>query len=159
MTVSAKSMNLKEFKGSPLADCYRNKMEFSFGDEVKDGPLALGMHKRGSFYDVVTTGGMPGSFTQDFCDILLCTKAYFEEHGSWRFIRKCSIRGYLRHLLVRTGCQDRGDTTGFDYDNTDWSGRGEGTPGRMAGAPAGTAVRREGWLGFSIQRMTPWQMR
>ena len=36
-------------KGSPLADCYRNKMEFSFGDEVKDGPLALGMHKRGSF--------------------------------------------------------------------------------------------------------------
>ena len=33
-------------KGSPLATEYRNKMEFSFGDEVKDGPLALGMHKR-----------------------------------------------------------------------------------------------------------------
>ena len=32
---------------------YRNKMEFSFGDEYKDGPLALGMHKRGSFHDIV----------------------------------------------------------------------------------------------------------
>ena len=41
-------------KGSPVAYEYRNKMEFSFGDEYKDGPLALGMHKRGSFYDVVT---------------------------------------------------------------------------------------------------------
>ena len=61
-----------------LADCYRNKMEFSFGDEVKDGPLALGMHKRGSFYDVVTTGECR-IVHKDFCDILLCTKAYFEE--------------------------------------------------------------------------------
>ena len=42
--------------GSPISERYRNKMEFSFGDEVKDGPLALGMHKRGSFYDVVTVG-------------------------------------------------------------------------------------------------------
>lgn len=36
-------------KASPVQFGYRNKMEFSFGDEVKDGPLALGMHKRGSF--------------------------------------------------------------------------------------------------------------
>lgn len=41
-------------KGSPESLGYRNKMEFSFGDEVKDGPLALGLHKRGSFYDIVT---------------------------------------------------------------------------------------------------------
>ena len=41
-------------KGSPQNKEYRNKMEFSFGDEYKDGPLALGMHKRGSFYDLVT---------------------------------------------------------------------------------------------------------
>ena len=40
--------------GSPKKSEYRNKMEFSFGDEYKDGPLALGMHKRGSFYDLVT---------------------------------------------------------------------------------------------------------
>ncbi len=40
-------------KASPRPKAYRNKMEFSFGDEYKDGPLALGMHKRGSFYDIV----------------------------------------------------------------------------------------------------------
>ena len=34
---------------SPRQFGYRNKMEYTFGDEVKDGPLALGMHKRGSF--------------------------------------------------------------------------------------------------------------
>ena len=40
-------------KASPRQQEYRNKMEFSFGDAYKDGPLALGMHKRGSFYDIV----------------------------------------------------------------------------------------------------------
>ena len=44
-------------KSSPKQFEYRNKMEFSFGDEVKDGPLTLGMHKKGSFYDVVTVDG------------------------------------------------------------------------------------------------------
>ena len=33
-------------KGSPLEFGYRNKMEFSFGDEYKDGPLSLGLHKK-----------------------------------------------------------------------------------------------------------------
>lgn len=41
-------------KGSPIQFGYRNKMEFSFGDEIKNGPLSLGMHKRGSFYDIVS---------------------------------------------------------------------------------------------------------
>lgn len=86
-------------KGSPLADGYRNKMEFSFGDEVKDGPLALGMHKRGSFYDVVTTGECR-IVHKDFRDILLCTKAYFEEKEVG-FYKKMQHTGYLRHLLVR----------------------------------------------------------
>ena len=45
-------------KASPVAEGYRNKMEFSFGDEYKDGPLALGMHRRGSFHDVVTVEGL-----------------------------------------------------------------------------------------------------
>ena len=34
--------------GSPIEFGYRNKMEFSFGDEYKDGPLSLGLHKKGS---------------------------------------------------------------------------------------------------------------
>ena len=45
---------LDECVESPRIWEYRNKMEFSFGDEVKDGPLTLGLHKRGSFYDIVS---------------------------------------------------------------------------------------------------------
>ena len=41
-------------KASPKEFAYRNKMEFSFGDEYKDGPLSLGLHKKGSTYDVLT---------------------------------------------------------------------------------------------------------
>ena len=33
-------------KPSPKVFGYRNKMEFSFGDEYKDGPLSLGLHKK-----------------------------------------------------------------------------------------------------------------
>lgn len=43
-------------KHSPKEFHYRNKMEFSFGDEFKDGPLSLGLHKKGSTYDVLTAG-------------------------------------------------------------------------------------------------------
>ena len=46
-------------QASPRKEAYRNKMEFSFGDEYKDGPLALGMHKRGSFHDIVNVQECP----------------------------------------------------------------------------------------------------
>lgn len=88
-------------KGSPLTDGYRNKMEFSFGDEVKDGPLALGMHKRGSFYDIVTVDRCR-LIHEDCCKILKATLEYFTEHGG-KFYKKMSHVGYLRHLLVRRG--------------------------------------------------------
>ena len=91
--------------GSPLVQGYRNKMEFSFGDEVKDGPMSLGMHKRGSFYDVVTTGECH-IVHPDFCKILVCTKEYFEEKKVG-FYKKMQHVGYLRHLLLR-----RANTTG-----------------------------------------------
>lgn len=86
-------------KASPTSSGYRNKMEFSFGDEVKDGPLALGMHKRGSFYDIVTTPECR-IVHPDFCRILVATKEYFEELGI-AFYKKLQHQGYLRHLLVR----------------------------------------------------------
>ena len=86
-------------KGSPLSKGYRNKMEFSFGDEYKDGPLALGMHKRGSFYDIVTTPQCQ-IVHPDFCEILEATRSYFAQLGT-PFYKKLSHQGYLRHLLVR----------------------------------------------------------
>ncbi|WP_200851224.1 hypothetical protein, partial [Klebsiella pneumoniae] len=41
-------------EGSPVERLYRNKMEYTFGDEVKGGPLTLGMHKKGRHLDIIT---------------------------------------------------------------------------------------------------------
>lgn len=86
-------------KASPLVDGYRNKMEFSFGDEYKGGPLALGMHRRGSFYDVVTTRDCR-IVHPDFCRILGATLDYFTAMEV-PYYKKLQHAGYLRHLLVR----------------------------------------------------------
>lgn len=88
-------------KASPSASAYRNKMEFSFGDEIKDGPLALGMHKRGSFHDIVTVTGCQ-IIDEDFRKILTGTLAFFQEQKT-PFYHKMRHEGCLRHLLVRKG--------------------------------------------------------
>lgn len=88
-------------KGSPRQYQYRNKMEFSFGDEVKDGPLALGMHKRGSFYDILTVSECR-IVDGDFRKILSATLDFFRGSGN-TFYHKLSHKGGLRHLLVRKG--------------------------------------------------------
>lgn len=85
--------------GSPITEGYRNKMEFSFGDEEKDGPLSLGMHKRGSFYDVLNVKGCR-IVDEDFRKILVATNDYFADRGL-KFYHKMRHEGYLRHLLVR----------------------------------------------------------
>ena len=84
-------------KASPKPYEYRNKMEFSFGDEFKGGPLALGMHKRGSFYDIVTTRNCQ-IVDGDYRKILSFTRDFFE--GS-SFFHRLTHKGCLRHLLVR----------------------------------------------------------
>lgn len=86
-------------KGSPAVYEYRNKMEFSFGDEVKEGPLALGLHKRGSFYDIVTVGDCK-IVDGDFRLILETARNYFAGLKIG-FYHKLRHEGYLRHLLVR----------------------------------------------------------
>ena len=86
-------------KSSPVQTGYRNKMEFSFGDEVKDGPMSLGMHKRGSFYDIVTVDGCQ-IVDQDFRDILQ-TVLEFARGTGLSFYHRLSHVGYFRHLLVR----------------------------------------------------------
>ena len=39
-------------------DKYRNKMEFSFGNATKGGPIILGLHKQNSFHDIVEVDGL-----------------------------------------------------------------------------------------------------
>ena len=92
-------------KASPRQQEYRNKMEFSFGDAYKDGPLALGMHKRGSFYDIVDVPECR-IVDEDFHTVLTVTLSYFKERNLL-YYHKLRHTGYLRHLLVR-----RAQTTG-----------------------------------------------
>lgn len=86
-------------KASPRQQEYRNKMEFSFGDAYKDGPLALGMHKRGSFYDIVDVPECR-IVDEDFHTVLTVTLSYFKERNL-PYYHKLRHTGYLRHLLVR----------------------------------------------------------
>ena len=110
---------------SPQEYEYRNKMEYTFGDEYKDGPLALGMHRRGGFYDIVTVDGCRIT-DPDFSLILRTTLDYFRKNpdscqspsdrpeadsaktdtlssssGTLPFFHRLRHTGYLRHLLVR----------------------------------------------------------
>ncbi len=86
-------------KGSPAVYEYRNKMEFTFGDEYKGGPLALGMHRRGSFYDLVTVEDCR-IVDGDYRLILKTVRDFFAGRGV-RYFHRMSHEGYLRHLLVR----------------------------------------------------------
>ena len=84
---------------SPVKSEYRNKMEFSFGDEYKDGPLALGMHKRGSFHDIVNVCDCQ-IVDGDYRKILACTLECARESGL-PYYHRMRHEGYFRHLLVR----------------------------------------------------------
>lgn len=85
--------------GSPVHTAYRNKMEFSFGDEEKGGELALGLHKRNSMYDIVTVDGCR-IVDMDYSKILSCVYEYFKTKNV-PYFHKTTHEGYLRHLLVR----------------------------------------------------------
>jgi 23S rRNA (uracil1939-C5)-methyltransferase len=85
--------------GSPTEWGYRNKMEFSFGDEFKNGPLALGLHKKGSFHDILTVDDCR-IVDKDFNSILSCVLKFASEKGM-DYYHKLTHKGYLRHLLIR----------------------------------------------------------
>ncbi len=89
---------------SPLRYEYRNKMEFTFGNEYKDGPLTLGMHRRGSFYDIVPVEDCL-LIDGDYRLILKTVCQYFREQDT-PFFHRLTHEGYLRHLLVRKSRAD-----------------------------------------------------
>lgn len=84
---------------SPEITEYRNKMEFSFGDERKDGPLTLGLHKKGSFHDILDADCCK-IVHKDFTTVLSCVRDYCGEEMI-PYYKKNTHLGVLRHLLVR----------------------------------------------------------
>ena len=88
-------------QGSPQLYRYRNKMEYTFGDQVKDGPMTLGMHQRGRFMSVVTVDECQ-LVDEDFNKILSAMLDFANEKG-YKFYHKKSHTGLLRHLILRKG--------------------------------------------------------
>ncbi len=89
---------------SPEEDGYRNKMEYTFGDEYRDGPLALGLHKRGSFHDILNVADCRIA-PADFGKILEYTLAFFSERKV-PYYHRMKHEGILRHLLLRRSHAD-----------------------------------------------------
>lgn len=116
--------HIEPIKGSPAVFGYRNKMEFTFGDEIKDGPLALGMHRRGSFYDIVSVTDCQ-IVDEDYRKILRCVRDYFDElRGRGipiAFYHRLRHTGYLRHLVVRRAART-GEILVALVTTTQWPG-------------------------------------
>ena len=127
--------------GSPIQESYRNKMEFSFGDEYKDGPLSLGLHKKGSMYDIVPVTDCR-IVDEDYRKILAFTLSYFKERNI-PYFHKTQHTGYLRHLLVRKS-KKYGEilvalvtTSSMTYSNQTSHQRSEQGPVNPGSAPIG----------------------
>lgn len=92
-------------KASPVTKEYRNKMEYSFGDEYKEGPLSLGMHRKGGFHDIVTVDKCT-IVDDDYNKIIRATRDFYEEKQV-PFYKKMQHVGILRHLVVRQSASNK----------------------------------------------------
>ena len=88
-------------ESSPNDIKYRNKMEYTFGDEVKDGPLTLGMHRKGRHLDIITVDDCL-LVDEDFINILTSTVKFFDERNI-PYYKTMRHTGYLRNLVIRKG--------------------------------------------------------
>lgn len=87
-----------EFVKSPVFKGYRNKMEYTFGDEYKDGPLALGLHRKNHFHDIVNTPNC-NIIHNDFNIIREFTREFFD--GELEKYNRMRHIGVLRHFVIR----------------------------------------------------------
>ena len=90
-----------EFLESPHHTGYRNKMEYTFGDEYKGSPIALGLHKKNRFYEIVNTKEC-NIVHEDFNIIRREVRKYFDDRGLTHYNRRAHT-GDLRHLMIRRG--------------------------------------------------------
>ena len=86
---------------SPVPYHYRNKMEYTFGDLVKDGPLSLGMHKLRNYMSIVTVDACQ-LVHEDFNRILRGVLDFCTEKG-YSHYHKRKHKGLLRNLVIRSG--------------------------------------------------------
>ena len=110
----------EKIQPAPHIYSYRNKMDYTFGDEVIDGPMTLGMHKRKHFMSIITTDHCQ-IVSGDFNTILKATLKFAQDMG-YSFYHKRRHEGLLRNLVVRSG-ENTGEllinivtTSQYDFD-------------------------------------------
>ncbi len=92
---------LSEISPSPEIYSYRNKMEYTFGDEIINGPLNLGMHKMGSYISIIDASCCQ-LVPDDFNSVLKSTRNWCIKQG-YKFYHKKRHDGLLRTLLIKHG--------------------------------------------------------
>ena len=98
---SIKYGELLPIQPAPSIYAYRNKMEYTFGDMVKDGPTTLGMHPRGRFMSIITVDQCQ-LVHEDFNTVLRATLDFVESKGYSHYHKKRHT-GLMRHLIIRRG--------------------------------------------------------
>ena len=86
---------------APDRYAYRNKMEYTFGDMVKDGPTTLGMHKKKHFMSIITVDECQ-LVHEEFNRVLRGVLDFVMEKGYSHYHKK-THKGLMRHLIVRRG--------------------------------------------------------
>ena len=102
--LSASGIDTSVYKGivkAPSSFAYRNKMEFTFGNEVKDGPTILGLHPKKSFISIVPADCCV-LVHEDFRKLLRATQEFCFSRGYTHYNKK-SHAGLLRGLVLRRG--------------------------------------------------------
>ncbi|MDO5027262.1 MAG: 23S rRNA (uracil(1939)-C(5))-methyltransferase RlmD [Tissierellia bacterium] len=84
---------------APNPHAYRNKMEYTFGDEIKDGPLTLGLHKKNRFYEIIDNFSC-NIVNPDF-DIIRQEAMFFFDARGLKAYHKIRQTGALKFLIVR----------------------------------------------------------
>ena len=101
---AASGIDTSVYKGivkAPSTFAYRNKMEFTFGNEVKDGPTILGLHAKKSFISIVPAESCV-LVPEDFRTILKATQDFCLSSGYTHYNKKTHA-GLLRSLVLRRG--------------------------------------------------------
>lgn len=92
---------LLPIEGAPSRYGYRNKMEYTFGDMEKNGPMTLGMHKKKHFMSIVTVDQCQ-LVHEDF-NVILRGVLEFASSCGYTHYHKKAHKGLMRHLIVRRG--------------------------------------------------------
>lgn len=97
-------IEITEYRGlitAPEQYGYRNKMEYTFGNETRDGEICLGLHHKRNRNSIITTDRC-ALVSDDFNKIVKRVLDYFKEKNVPLY-RSLSHEGILRNLIIREG--------------------------------------------------------